>query len=103
MEKELKIGDKIKVFVWNLGQNERNMPVFIVVGYEKSPTILKAIQDEIYLKDYLPSLKDDIFNRKYDKVKGNLEILLKKYPNNIDLKLNLCFFHYIHFLFYWNF
>ena len=90
MEKELKIGDKIKVFIWNLGQNERNMPVFIVVGYEKSPTISKAIQDEIYLKDYLPSLKDDIFNRKYDKVKGNLEILLKKYPNNIDLKLNLC-------------
>ena len=66
MEKELKIGDKIKVFIWNLGQNERNMPVFIVVGYEKSPTISKVIQDEIYLKDYLPSLKDDIFNRKYD-------------------------------------
>lgn len=90
MARELRNGEQIKVYLWNLGQYSANMPVFIIVGFEKAPTIGQAIQDEMYFKQYFPTLKEDIYNRRYDKAKGNIEMLLKKYPNNIDLKLNLC-------------
>lgn len=90
MEKNLKLGEKIKVYMLNLGQFSNNIPVFIITGYEKAPTISQAVQDEIYFRQYFPVLKEDIFNRRYDKAKGNIEMLLKKYPNNIDLRLNLC-------------
>lgn len=90
MEKELKLGDVIKVYIWNLGQYSSNIPVFVIVGYEKSPTISQAIRDKMYFQQYLPTLKNDIFNRRFDKAKGNIEMLLKKYPNDLDLKLNLC-------------
>ena len=90
MEKNIKNGEQIKVFMLNLGQYSNNTPVFIITGYEKSPTITQAIQDEMYFRQYFPVLKNDIFNRRYDKAKGNIEMLLKKYPDNIDLKLNLC-------------
>ena len=90
MEKNLKIGEKIKVFMLNLGQSGTNMPVFVITGYEKSVKISKTVEDEIFFREYLPALKTDIFNRKFDKAKGNIELLLKKYPNNLDLRLNLC-------------
>ena len=35
--------------------------------------IQKGIEEEIFFREYLPNLKSDILNRKYDKAKGNIE------------------------------
>ena len=89
MEKDIKNGESIKIYYWNLGQYQGNDPVLVIVGYEKG-NITKQIETNIFFSEYLPFLKSDILNRKYDKAKGNIEMLLKQYPNNIDLKLSLC-------------
>lgn len=89
MEKDIKNGESIKIYYWNLGQYQGNDPVLVIVGYEKG-NITKQIETNIFFSEYLPFLKNDILNRKYDKAKGNIEMLLKQYPNNIDLKLSLC-------------
>lgn len=90
IEKDVKNGETIKIYFWNLGQYQNNTPVLIIVGYEKVSKIQKGIEEEIFFREYLPNLKSDILNRKYDKAKGNIEMLLKQYPNNLDLKLSLC-------------
>lgn len=90
MKKKVKNGELIKLYLLNLGQYSDDMPVFLVIGYEKTAKISQAIQDKMYFRQYFPVLKNDIFNRRYDKAKGSIELLLKKYPDNIELKLNLC-------------
>lgn len=90
MEKDVENGETIKIYFWNLGQYQDNTPVLVIVGYEKVSEIQKDIKDKIFFREYLPNLKSNILNRKYDKAKGNIKMLLKKYPNNIDLKLSLC-------------
>jgi len=91
MAENLKIGDLIKVYLLNLGQNtDSDIPIFLIVGYEKTTSISQSIKDKIYFQQYLPILKNDILNRRYDKAKGKVEMLLKVYPNNTELKLNLC-------------
>ncbi|HSQ97666.1 MAG TPA: hypothetical protein VLL98_03005 [Rickettsiales bacterium] len=90
MANNLKVGELIKVYLLNLGQYNNSMPVFLVIGYEKSATISQAIKDKMYFQQYFPVLKNYILNRQYDTAKGNIELLLKKYPDNVELKLNLC-------------
>lgn len=90
MKKRVKNGELIKLYLLNLGQYSSDMPVFLVIGYEKTAKISQAIQDKMYFQQYFPVLKNDIFNRRYDKAKGNIELLLKKYPKNMELRLNLC-------------
>lgn len=91
MNNDLKLGDFIKVYLLNLGQqNQSDIPVFIIVGYEKVPGITLDIKNEVSFQQYFISLRNDISERNYDKAKGKIEALLKKYPDNIDLKLNLC-------------
>jgi tetratricopeptide (TPR) repeat protein len=90
MAKSLKIGELIKVYILNLGYYTTDMPVFLVIGYEKSTTISKAIKNKMYLQQYFPVIRDDVFNRRYDKAKGSIELLLRKYPGNEELQLNLC-------------
>ncbi len=90
MAANLKVGELIKVYTLNLGNYAGSIPVFLVVGYEKAATIAQAIQDKMYFQQYFPVLRNDIFDRRYDKAKGNVELLLKKYPDNVELKLNLC-------------
>lgn len=90
MKKKVKNGELIKLYLLNLGQYSSDMPVFLVIGYEKTAKISQAIQDKMYFQQYFPVLKNDIFNRRYDKAKGSIELLLKKYPKNMELRLNLC-------------
>ncbi|MDD2839691.1 MAG: tetratricopeptide repeat protein [Rickettsiales bacterium] len=90
MAKNLRVGDLIKVYALNLGYYTTDIPVFLVISYEKATTISQAIEDKMYFQQYFPVLRNDIFNRRYDKAKGNVELLLKKYPDNMELKLNLC-------------
>ena len=89
MEKDIRNGESIKIYYWNLGQYQGNDPILVIVGYEKGK-ITKQIETDIFFREYLPYLKNDILNGKYDKAKGNIEMLLKQYPNNMDLKLSLC-------------
>lgn len=90
MASNIKVGELIKVYLLNLGQYSPDMPVFLVIGYEKATTIADVIKDKMYFQQYFPVLKNDILNRRYDKAKGNVELLLKRYPENTELKLNLC-------------
>ena len=90
MKKRVKNGELIKLYLLNLGQYSSDIPVFLVIGYEKTAKISQAIQDKMYFQQYFPVLKNDIFNRRYDKAKGSIELLLKKYPKNMELRLNLC-------------
>ena len=91
MAENLKIGDLIRVYLLNLGQYDNSdTPVFLIIAYEKATEISQAIKDKMYFQQYLPILKNDILNRRYDKAKGKVELLLKTYPNNLELKLNLC-------------
>lgn len=90
MARDLKNGEPIQVYMWNLGQYSQDIPVFLIVGYEKAPSVTQAVQDQFYFQKYLPILKNDILSRRYDKASGNIDMLLKKYPGNLDLKLNQC-------------
>lgn len=91
MAENLKIGDLIMVYSLNLGKYDNSdVPFFLIIGYEKATEISQAIKDKMYFQQYLPTLRDDILNRRYDKAKGKVELLLKTYPDNLELKLNLC-------------
>lgn len=90
MKKNVKNGELIKLYMLNLGQYSSDIPVFLVIGYEKTAKISQAIQDKMYFQQYFPVLRNDIFNKRYDKAKGSIELLLKKYPDNMELRLNLC-------------
>lgn len=91
MAENLKIGDLIMVYSLNLGKYDNSdIPVFLIIGYEKASEISQAIKDKMYFQQYLPTLRDDILNRRYDKAKGKVELLLKTYPDNLELRLNLC-------------
>ena len=65
----------------NLGQYSSDMSVFLVICYEKTAKISQAIQDKMYFQQYFLVLRNDIFNKRYDKAKGSIELLLKKYPD----------------------
>jgi tetratricopeptide (TPR) repeat protein len=90
MQSELKIGDKVVIYMLNLGQNSSDIPTFLIVGYEKTSNTSKDDLDGAYFEEFFASIKSDFENRRFDKAKGRLEMILKQYPNNIDAKLNLC-------------
>ncbi len=90
IRQDIKNGEKIKIYFWNLGQYQNNDPVLVIVGYEKSSSFSREVEENISLAQHFSFLKNDIENRKYDKAKGNVEMLIKKYPNNTDLKTALC-------------
>lgn len=90
MQRELRNSETVKVYIWNLGQYSSDIPVFLIVGYERTSIISKDIQDQIFFQRYTPILRSDIFNRRFDKAKGSIDLLLKQYPGSLDLKLNQC-------------
>jgi hypothetical protein len=90
LKNSVKNGELIKVYLLNIGENEFEEPIFILLSFEKVKEALKIVKNKTNLEDSLKKIEADILAEKFDKAKGNLEILLKTYPNNIALKLNLC-------------
>jgi len=91
MNLNLKIGDNIKLYIQNIGKyHDASIPVFLVVGYEKVSIMPTNIQNKIMLDEYYSTIQNDIYEKNFSKATGEIEFLLKKYPNDINLKLNLC-------------
>lgn len=91
MRSNLKSGDTILISVLLLGRRTMTVPTMIIVGYDKNTNIGKDKQEIIDLDTEYKAVKDSISRGNWENAAALMQGLLKKYPENMSFKLDMCF------------